>query len=410
MQTYFARQPILDQNMRLYGYELLYRGGPQADSSGILLDGDRATAAVIEAFQVRGIGKLTGGKRAFVNFSQQLLLDGVAAYFPPESMVIEILENVEPSRGLLEELQRLKSLGYTLALDDFTYRPALNPLIQLADIVKIDFLDSFFSMRNFYATCAHINLSKCLLLAEKVETQRVYDKARELGCQLFQGYFFAKPATMAEKTVGIMRVNALRLLTEVSRKEIDFERIAEIVKQDIGLTYKILKLVNSAYFGVTLEITDIKNAVVFLGHRELKKWVSFITLVNMSDHKPPELIEMSMVRAHFCEMAAALMNAPSGESDAFFLTGLFSLLDVMMDTDMRILLEDVMLPELAQKALLGSDGYLRDTLDLIIALERGDWDEVLRLCARLDVGSGDVSVLYADSLQWCVELHLDEEV
>lgn len=409
MQTYFARQPILDQNMRLYAYELLYRGGPHADSSGIPLDEDKATAAVIEAFQVRGVKKITGGKKAFVNFSQTLLLNGVAAYFPPDSMVIEILENIEPTPEIIAELRRLKLLGYTLALDDFVYRPSLKPLVELADIIKIDFLDGVFSMRNFYAICAHINLSKCLLLAEKVENKRIYDKASELGCQLFQGYFFAKPSNMSEQTIGVMRINTLRLMAEVSRSEIDFDRVAEIIKQDVGLAYKVLKLVNSAYFALKREILDIKQAVIFLGHNELKKWVSFVALTNMRGTKPPELTEMSMVRARFCEMTA-MRICQEENREAFFLTGLFSLLDVIMDAEMKAILEDVLLPEVARAALMGEHGSARSALNLISALEQGNWNEVLRLCGELGVDSGDMSEQYADSLQWSSELHIEEDM
>ena len=408
MQTYFARQPIMDLNNRLYGYEMLYRGGPQADNSGNPIDGDAATAAVIEAFQVRGIDKLSGGKKAFVNFTQKLLLDGVASYFPPERMVVEVLENVDPTPELIAELRRLKSLGYMLALDDFVYSPALKPLMRLADIVKIDFIDGLFTMRNFYAICSNIDLKKCLLLAEKVENQEVYDKARDLGCQLFQGYFFAKPSTMTEKTVGVMRVNALRLLSEASHKPVDFDRVAAVVKQDMGLTFKILKLVNSAYFGLTKEISDIKRAVVFLGQKELKKWVSFVALINLNDSKPPELIEMSLVRAHFCESVAKHLKRTQ-ESDAFFLTGLFSLLEAMLDNTMGTLLEDVKLPELTHASLMGEKGPARDALDLIIALERGNWPDVLRLSNTLGVLSSDMSGLYADSLQWSAELSAQQE-
>lgn len=409
MQTYFARQPILDQNMRLYGYELLYRGGPHADNSGNPIDGERATAAVIEGFQVRGIENITGGKMAFVNFTQKLLLDGVPTYFPPNTMVVEVLEDVDPSDEVIEELRRLKKLGYTLALDDLRYRPALNPLLALADIVKIDFLDGSFTMRNFYAVCSHVNLAKCKLLAERVENQKIYEKARDLGCQLFQGYFFAKPSNITEKTVGVMRINAMRLLAEVSKNAVDFDAVAAIIKQDMGLTLKILKLVNSAYFGLAKEITDIKKAVVYLGHVELKKWVSFAALINMNDNKPPELIEMSLIRAHFCENVAIRLNKKEC-SDAYFLTGLFSLLDAMLDVHKKILLEDVMLPELTHDALMGNSNDAHNALDLIIALEQGKWEDVLRISEGLGVNGGDMAGLYADSLQWSMELHKDNEV
>jgi EAL and modified HD-GYP domain-containing signal transduction protein len=408
MQAYFARQPILDRNMKVYGYELLYRRDPHADSSAGFVDGDKATVSVIEGFQVRGIENITGGKKAFVNFTKNLILDGVAAYFPPESMVIEVLEATEPSPDLLKMLRQLKKKGYKIALDDFTYRPDLKPMLALADIVKIDFLENTFTMRNFYAICSHINLSKCILLAEKVENQQVYEKARDLGCQLFQGYFFAKPTTLSEKTVSVMRLSALRLIAEASRKEIDFDAITAIVKQDIGLTYKILKLVNSPYFGIIQEITDIKRAVVFLGQMELKKWVSFVTLANINDNKPPELIEMSLIRARFCEMTAAKIGLLR-ESDSFFLAGLFSLLDVLLNTRIEAVLEDILLPEITRQALLGEPGPLRDTMDLIISFEQGRWEDVTRLCEKLGVGNEEISKQYADTLRWTAELHKDEE-
>jgi EAL and modified HD-GYP domain-containing signal transduction protein len=393
----------LDRDLKVYGYELLYRSAPDADSSAGIIDGDKATAAVIEGFQVRGIENITGGKKAFINFTQNLILGGIIPYFPSKSMVVEVLEAVEPCPEMIAALRSLKKKGYKIALDDFTYRPELKSMLALADIVKIDFLENVFTMRNFYAVCSHINLSKCLLLAEKVENRQVYEKARDLGCQLFQGYFFAKPSTVSEKTVVVSRLSALRLITETSRPEVDFDAVSDIIKHDVGLTYKILKLVNSSYFGVLQEITDIKRAIVFLGQRELKKWVSFVALTDMGDSKPPELIEMSLVRARFCELIASLLGMQS-EGESFFLGGLFSLLDVLLDVSVDTVLEDILLPDTTQDALLGKPGPLRDALDLIVAKEHGDWETMERFCEKLHVGSGDITELYAGSLLWTAEL------
>jgi EAL and modified HD-GYP domain-containing signal transduction protein len=404
MQTYFARQPILDRNMDVYGYELLYRSAPHADSAGVIIDGDKATASIIEGFQVRGFDSITGGKKAFINFTRNLILDGVATFYPPESIIIEVLETTEPAADLIGALHDLKARGYKIALDDFTYRPALKPLLSLADIIKIDFLESSFTMRNFYAVCSHISLTKCTLLAEKVETQQVYEKALELGCKLFQGYFFAKPSTLSENTVEVMRMSALRLIAESSRRVVDFDAVADIIKHDIGLTYKILKLANSAFFGAIHEITDIKRAVVFIGQRELKKWVSFVALSDMNDSKPPELIEMSLLRAHFCEMTASAVGMPS-ESESFFLAGLFSLLDAMLNASFETIFSEMILPDITQSALLGSPGVLRDTLDLIVSIEQGKWEDCTRICDKLGVRSESMSEQYADSLQWIAELN-----
>jgi EAL and modified HD-GYP domain-containing signal transduction protein len=344
---------------------------------------------------------------AFINFTKNLLLDGFATYFSPKNIAIEVLEATEPSPELLEELRILKSQGYTIALDDFAYRPALKSLLPLADIVKIDFLENVFTMRNFYAICSHINLSKCKLLAEKVENQTVYEKARDLGCQLFQGYFFAKPSILSEKTVSVTGHGAMRLIAEASREPVDFDEIAKIIKYDIALTYKILRLANSAFFGSLHEITDIKRAVIFIGQKELKKWVSYVALTNMTGQKPPELIEMSMVRARFCELTAEKTGMRI-ESDAFFLAGLFSLLEVMLDSNFETILKDVPLPSLTQEALLGGKGIIRDAIDLIVALEQGKWDDASRLCATLGISNDDVNGQYADSLKWTADLNPDE--
>jgi EAL and modified HD-GYP domain-containing signal transduction protein len=406
MQVYFARQPILNQNLQLYGYELLFRHSPQSLGAQPIEDGDAATAAVIEGIQARGLMSITRGKKAFINFTHNLLINGVAAYFPPESIVVEVLETAEPTARLLDALAALKAKGYMVALDDFSYREDLVPLIKLADIIKIDFLDPAY-MRNIYQIRTHIDPEKCTLLAEKVESRAVFESAYEHGCRLFQGYFFAMPASATEKTVGVMRFNSMRLIAAVNRKEVDFNQITDIVKQDVGLSYRVLRLVNSAYFGARREITDLKTAIVFLGHNELRKWCSFVALFSLSENKPPELFEMSLVRARFCEIVAAELGMPQ---EAFFLGGLFSLLDAMLDTPIEDTIADVMLPEIAHAALCGEPGALRDTLDLNMAVERGNWESVTRICDTLGLDEVILSKLYADALQWTSELYGEEAV
>jgi EAL and modified HD-GYP domain-containing signal transduction protein len=402
MQVFFARQPILNQNLQLYGYELLYRGSTHA-ADAPADDGDAATVAVVEGLQARGIESITRGKKAFINFTRNLLLSGIAAYFPPKNIVVEVLETVEPSPELIDALMELKSKGYTLALDDFAFRAELVPLMKLADIIKLDYMDDKVS-DYVRAVRAHTDQTKCTLLAEKVENKQVFETAREHGCRLFQGYFFAKPSATTEKTVGVMRSSSMRLVAEVNREDVNFNAVTDIIKQDVGLSYRLLKLVNSPYFGITREITDLKKAIVFLGHNELKKWISYVALFSMADNKPPELLEMSMVRARFCETVAAGLAMPR---DAFFLGGLFSMLDAMLDAPIEDTIKDIRLPETTYAALCGEQGALRATLDLIIALENGDWDEVERLRGRPGFDELDFSKLYADALEWTARLYTE---
>lgn len=403
MQAYFARQPIMDANLKLYAYELLYRSGPQADSAGALLDGDRATAAVMEAFQTLGISKITGGKKAFVNFSRKLLLDGVAVFFSPEQLVVEILEDIEPTPEVVDAIADLKGRGFMIALDDFEYKPDLQPFVDLADIIKIDFLNGIFSEQNIRNIVKHADLKKTILLAEKVESREDFERAYHYGCRLFQGYFFAKPSNMSEPILNMSRINCLRLLTEVNRDSIDFHVVAKIIKSDISLSFRVLKLVNSSYFGLRQEVSDILQAVVILGVAELKKWVSFVSLSDVSMGQPSEIIMMSMARARFCELLAGTIGKKA-DADAFFLAGMFSLLDVLMGCDLEAVLHEVKIPDITRDALLGENNAGRYTLDLIITLERGDWDNSTAACEKLRLDRSKASDLYIEALRWANEL------
>lgn len=404
MVSYFARQPIMDQNARLYAYELLYRRGRDEVSLTGAFDENKATSSVMETFLSLGTEKISGGKKAFINFTQQLILDGFATLFRPDALVVEILENIEPSDELLERIAELKRAGFVIALDDFVYNKDYKKFLDVADIVKVDFNTPKY-LENMKKIIPNIDLKRCVLLAEKVETHEMLEAAKKLGCKLFQGYYFARPVTLAERVIEPMKLNYLQLIGIVCRREVDFMSVARIIRRDVALSYKILRLVNSAYFGLRNEIKDIQQAVAFLGERELKKWVSFVSLGGMNENKPGELIRMSMTRAHFCEVVA-LEAGYRLDSEAFFLTGLFSLLDALMDSDLEVLLIGISMPERARRALLGETGPERNALSLITAIEYGNWDEVTQLCRRLKISEAGVGELYLDSVRWCNELLL----
>jgi EAL and modified HD-GYP domain-containing signal transduction protein len=399
LNTYFARQPILNSQLHLYGYELLFRPTPQAQTSGALpvRDGDRATASVLEAFSSRGIDKVTGGKKAFINFTQGLLVDNIALHYPKEFLVVEVLEDIDPTPKVMEALLRLKGEGYTIALDDYVYTSQRNRLLDLADIIKIEVGDAAVAIRNLEKITANVNLEKCLLLAEKVETQQVFEQTRALGCQLFQGYFFARPALVTQPTVSPLHISLLQLVREVGRADIDFKNVADILKRDVALSYKILRLVNSSYFGRANKIESIQQAVVMLGTSELKKWMSFVALTNICEDKPNELVLMSLTRANFCEAVAGAIRR-GGDADAFFLAGMFSMLDAMMDVKMEMAVEGIVMPALTQEALLRPDNIGRDAINLMIGLEQGNWDDVGAIAGKLGLAVDRVSEMYYDAL------------
>lgn len=399
MNAYFARQPILDVNLNLHGYELLFRPNPQAEHSGSPMnkDGDSATLSILQALDWGGIQKITGGKYAFVNFTGQLLLEDVITQYPKEYLVVEILETVKINAQLIDVIRSLKKKGYRIALDDYVYNPSDQELLELCNIIKVELDGTLESFRNLKRVCEAVDKQKCRILAEKVENQRVFEIAKAMGCTLFQGYFFAKPKLVSERVVTPIKVNVLRLMQEFSKEDPDFEVLSGIIKNDLALSVKTLRLVNSAYYSLQYEVKSIVQAVVLLGVNELRKWLMYSALSSMVADKPTELVNMSMIRAYFCEYVSTAIGLQE-DSDAYFLAGLFSLLDTMTDCSLEDCTARMQLPLQTRLALLEEENPGRTILKLIIAMENGDWDHVTDCCAKLKLNEFMVSTFYMEAI------------
>ncbi|MDR1755120.1 MAG: HDOD domain-containing protein [Eubacterium sp.] len=407
MDIIFARQPILNSFNELYGYELLFRGNALAVESGAVggasFDGEKATAYILEVLSSLSIMEITGGARAFVNFTDKLILDGYATLFPPEYLVIEVLETTNPTPELIETLAQLKELGYKIALDDFVYDPKYKELIELADIFKVEIGMDQKSVDNLFRVLRLSDTKKCTILAERVETKEVFDACTYAGCKLFQGYYFAKPVTISKPSIEMNRVNYIRLITFVNTKDVRFDEISKVIKNDVALTYKLLTLVNSVYYSRGNRISDIHQAVVMLGLEDLKKWVSFISLNNMCSDKPSELVKMSIVRANFCS-DMAVITGNQNIKEYYFLVGIFSLLEAMMDTEIQTVLSNVNVPDEVKDALAGLDNDLSRMLNVIKVLEIGNLDMVEVYGAELKCENDDIMNAYLNSIKVCNDL------
>lgn len=402
MDAYIARQPVFSKNMKIYGYELLFRSGAAEKASNVT-DADQATSRVVmESFYSRGVESITGGKPAFINFTPRLLLENTATLFPKEKLVVEILEDVEPTQEIIDACRTLRRKGYILAMDDFVYRPALDPLIELSNMIKFDFLIS--TPDEISDMIRRINLKGKKLLAEKIETNEMFDLAGRLGCTLFQGYFFSKPVTLSAKALSPLKVSYMSLLKEVSAEdEIDFKKLTVTIRNDVALSYKLLRMVNSAYYGLRTEVTDIVQALTIIGTIEVRKWIFMISLMGIGSDKPDEIALMSMIRGRFLEnLNMRCIRTYSNEN--VFQTGLFSMLDVLMDMPMESALKDIYLADDVRNALVGRRGGMYDMLELVISLERSDWDRVDALTARLNVDAAQVTEEYLDAVKWCYEM------
>ena len=401
MEHFIARQPIFDTKGRVFAYELLFRSGLHNyfDSE----DFDQASASVIANSNLLfTLDEMTGNTKAFLNCTEKVLLEDLMTTLPRQQAVVEILENVEPTPQIVEACKRLKKLGYTLALDDFVYHQNFEPLLDLADIVKVDFLLSDEKQQEELAR--QLIPRGIKMLAEKVETHEVFEQAKTMGYQLFQGYFFAKPIIISRKDIPTNKIQFLRILKDVHAEEVDFKKLALTIQSEVSLTYKLLKLINSAAFALRSRVTSVLQALSLLGLREIRSWVSLLSISSMADDKPAELVVSSLIRARLCEQLALPCRMGDRKSD-LFLMGLFSLLDVIMSRPLDEILKEITVEDDVFAALTGTDGPLKNILQLAIAMEKGEWDTVAELTTMMQIDEQQLPAAYREAVTWAQDIY-----
>lgn len=396
MSVFIARQPILDAQLNIRGYELFYRNGFTNHYTGVNAD-EASSKVIMDTFYNLGLSNLTDDKPAFINFSTKLLQKEVATLFPAENLVIEILETVPVNREIVEQCRQLKAAGYTIVLDDFAYQENLLPLLDVADIIKIDLQAvGKGGLREMIGPLRERGYS---LLAEKVEKWDEFRLARDLGFGLFQGYFFSRPEIITARKLNPTQLNCLRLMASLNRAELDFDELTEIISRDVSLSYNLIKLVNSAAFAKRQAISSIKHALVYLGEREIRKWVVLIGLQRLSVTEPEAPIITSMVRARFLELLADRTEWRP-YAGTLFLAGLFSLLDVLLQKPLAEIFEDVWMPEQIKELLLYGTGPFSELWHMALDYERGDWQNLQEEAARLRLAPKAVTEAYLEAVRW----------
>ena len=402
-KVFVARQPIFDVEQKLFGYELLYRSSFNNSYDGS--DGTSATLAVVrEAFLVLGT-QLTGTNKTFINFN----LDLLKKKFPlltlrPETTVIEILENVAVDSTVVELCRELKGAGYTIALDDFD--PAnedARALVDLADIIKVDFRQSGTAERADILK-SHSG-KKVEFLAEKVETLEEFFEARAIGYLYFQGYFFGEPQIVSAKNIPGSKINYLRMLTEINRPDMDFPSLEGIIRRDTFLTFTLLNYINSAYFALRDSVGSIMQALALLGEREVRRWASLVLMTFMGADKPSQVSMTSLIRGKFCECLAMKTDLAPKASE-LFMTGMFSMLDVLVGRPLYELLDRINVSKDIRVALTTGKNRHGEVLQLVLAYERGLWNDVDMWAGKLGLDSTGIASDYGKSVQW-VEQVLD---
>ncbi|VYU26405.1 EAL domain-containing protein [Clostridium tertium] len=394
MEIFIARQGIYDINGKVVAYELLYRNSIKNNYDSEVED-ERATYQVIENISSFGLDVLTEDKRAFVNFSEQVIKDNLATLLPKDNVVIEVLETVNPSQEIIHKLISLKELGYNIALDDVICLDYIKKFIEVVDIVKIDFILSTKEERQEIATYCKDNNIK--ILAEKIETKEDLLEAKELGCDFFQGYYYSKPSVFLGKDISIKNTSIFMLLVELVRDDYNLDKVDYIMKTDVALTYKFLRFINSSYFNFLQEIKSIKQAIMLIGKGELRKWLSILSVSEMSPQNE-EYTKNIIIRARFCEEIARTIKLK--DSPSAFMVGLFYNIDEMIEKDINYVVKTLPLNREIKRALLGEKNIYRNILELSLAYENLEKEKIEEYCKKLRINEGELLDLYYKSLEW----------
>jgi EAL and modified HD-GYP domain-containing signal transduction protein len=368
--VYIGRQPIYGRGLDVVAYELLVRGADVDHAD--FVEGDRATSQVIlNAFTEIGLDRVVGERFAFLNLTRGFITGEYPLPVPHDRVVLEVLEDVEADDEVLAGLGRLKDQGYRIALDDFVLSTKNEELLQFADIVKVDCLG--LEEDEIQRQVAQLAGYSVELLAEKIETQDQFRICRAIGFDLFQGFFLSRPNVIKDRVLSAHRVNLLQLLAELQEPGCSFERVNELVSHDVALSYKLLRHINTAAYGLRRRVDSVRETVLYLGLDTVKSLSSLFLMASVDD-KPQELVRTAMFRAKMCELLARA--AGSLDRHMAFTIGLFSNIDVMMDGQMDALLERLPLAPELRAALLGREGPLGEILSSTLAYERGDWERV----------------------------------
>ncbi len=391
---YVARQAILDVNRSLTAFELLFRDSDENRCPPG--DPDIASKRTIDTAVLLGLETLSDGHRVFLNCTANLILDGLPTLFPPHVTVVEILESVQPTPQLIEACRKLKSEGYRIALDDFIEQPGYEPLIDLADVIKIDVRAT--PAAEWPALAAKYLRNHRQLLAEKVETEEEFLGTKVVGFTLFQGYFFSKPSIFSTSSVDKLDANQARILRTLASPQLNLLEVESIVKSDPALCYRLLRFLNSPAFYLQDEIRSVLHALALLGEVEIRKWMLLVCALGAgAGANKRHLLENALIRARFAESLAPKMGL---SSSTLFILGILSLMHAILDLSVESLVDLVAVAADVRAALLGTPNSLRNGFELVLAYEAADWNRCEEIRNRWQIPARFLSDSYLEAVHW----------
>lgn len=390
-EVFVGRQPIYDRKLGVYGYELLFRSGEVNNASGAVSADGATSQTIVNTFLEIGLEKIVGSRYAFINLTESFFLEEDKLPISPKQVILEVLEDIPVTDKLIEAVKRLHKQGFIIALDDYIYNPAHKPLIEMAEIIKIDLM-----AMTREELIEHVKILKPFnkkLLAEKIETLDEFDLCMDLGFDYFQGYFLSKPRIIKSAALPQNKLAIMNILSLLQDSDSDIDDIDEAISSDVAMSYKILKLMNSAFFNFTNKIESIKQALLLLGRKKLNSWAS-MTAMSKLDDQPSEMIRIAMTRAKMCELLAEQAGLKPVEN--FFTTGLFSALDILMQNSLEALLKPLPISDELRVAVINKEGVMGEALVCTLAYEKSDWENV----KFQNLSENDIYIANVEAVSW----------
>lgn len=404
MEVFIGRQPIFNLHEQVVAYELLYRS--KNVNAFPMVDSDAATIDVlVNSFLSIGFEEVTKGKPGFVNFTENLLMSSIHEFLNPSQVVIEILEDVPLTSQLVERVIELKKQGFQIALDDFMMDDQVevyDELFEQIDYIKVDFLATSIVKRMEIENKVKEKFPHIQLLAEKVETRHQFEVAKSSGYVLFQGYFFEQPQIIRATDIPANAIQYIHIISLLKEEEPNIHLLAENIERDISLTYKLLQMINNSSKRSKSKVRSIKQAIVLLGVSNLRKWIYLLAMREIDIDADSDLFKevmcTSLFRAKVCEKLAKL--AYKKNFSEYFLVGMFSLIDTLLQRPMNVILQQLPFSEAITNTILGFETEMTPYLEFSIALSKLDWPRLEELAVQLNIQLVDIDLLYYEAIEW----------
>jgi len=396
MFAYVARQAIMNRDLDVHGYELFFRDGKQNCFPDVAPD--QATSRIITGSHLTlGLEELTGGKVAHINFYEDALLNRFPTSLDSESVVIEIVESAPLTEDLVEACKQISGMGYKIAIDDHGFDPKWDELLPYTSIIKID-------VNKITAAQIKKQLPKFFrngveLAAQKVESYEKLQECLQLGFNYFQGYFFEKPEVIRNKALPASKISLLELMTESAKVEMDYNKINGILEREVSLSFMLLRFINNPAFNKSQQIASLRHALNYMGETEVKKFIALLALSNLGNEKPEEIVNVSLVRAKFCEMLGKELGADENPPKGF-LVGLLSMLDALLDQKMEVVVTKVPIMDELKVALCGTKNHLGLYLELVKTFETANWPRTKKIAGVLKVDQRKLHGIYNQAIVW----------